>query len=430
MKVQYFVRKNKSKLTINFEFRNGSVRYRASTPYSLNAIKEWDEKKERIKIPSTRINANIDNANLNLISTKFVEGIAKFKINEITIEDVRKIYLEVIDDICGKKITSNNDDTQDKNKELNEVLKYYDYYTTKYQTHPTPSTKKVLKKTSIGAYNSSKKQLKAYLDNMKISRFTFDQINEEFYENYLDFLFQKDYTSNYIGTLIDRLKTIMKSAFEKGVSKNTEYLKPYFISPSEDVNLPYLNLDEIESIAKLNLTDSNDRNIRDIFLIQCHTGFRIEDLLAHLKKPNIIEQEGIKFLYTIQGKTGGEIYVPMNTKVKQIIANNNGNLPKYVHQNQINERIKIICEKAKITENYTVTRTHGNTTRHFTEPKFKFISTHTARRSFCTNAYMSKVPVHHIMAISGHKTEKIFLNYLKMENKLEALMIGKTPYFL
>jgi hypothetical protein len=42
---------------------------------------------------------------------------------------------------------------------------------------------------------------------------------------------------------------------------------------------------------------------------------------------------------------------------------------------------------------------------------------------------MANVPVHHIMSISGHKTEKIFLNYVKVEKKLEALMIAENKFF-
>ncbi|SHG20827.1 hypothetical protein SAMN05443549_102433 [Flavobacterium fluvii] len=86
MKTKFFLRENKSKLTINFEFRNGSIRFRGATPYTVNNLKEWDEKKERIKLPSTRINAYKDNINLNEISTKFLESLGNYKINEITVK--------------------------------------------------------------------------------------------------------------------------------------------------------------------------------------------------------------------------------------------------------------------------------------------------------------------------------------------------------
>ena len=152
-------------------------------------------------------------------------------------------------------------------------------------------------------------------------------------------------------------------------------------------------------------------------------------MLKQLKQQNIIDQNGRKFFFTKQGKTGGDVYVPINEKIRNIISRNNGKLPYYVHQSVINERIKSICKKAKIDYNYSVERTYGTKKIVETKPKYKFIATHTARRSFCTNAYMANVPVHHIMAISGHKTEKIFMNYVKVEKRFEAIKIADNPFF-
>jgi hypothetical protein len=45
--------------------------------------------------------------------------------------------------------------------------------------------------------------------------------------------------------------------------------------------------------------------------------------------------------------------------------------------------------------------------------KWEMIMTHTSRRSFCTNMYLRGVPNPTIMAISGHKTEKNFMKYIK-----------------
>lgn len=54
-------------------------------------------------------------------------------------------------------------------------------------------------------------------------------------------------------------------------------------------------------------------------------------------------------------------------------------------------------------------------------PKYKFISMHTARRSFCTNAYNEGMPPHLIMIISGHKSEKVFYNYIKATIQEKAI---------
>lgn len=432
MKAKFFLRKHKAKLTINFEFRNASIRFRGATPFTVNSVKEWDEKAMRFKYPSPRVNAYNDNINLNELSTKFLEGLSNFKINEITKNQVKDVFENAINIIAGIKVVTEPIpvvDESDKIDPLNTVLNYFDFFVVKYTKHPAPSTKKVIKSASMGSYKSAKKNLELYLNKNQIYNFTFDDINEDFYYDFVEFLNEKGFSLNYVGTIIRKLKTIMKSAFSRDITKCTEFQKPYFIAPTEIVNLPYLTEEEIEKISNLVILDNTDRNIRDIFVLQCYTGLRIEDLLKQLKQPNIIEQSGRKFFYTKQSKTGGEIWIPINEKIRKVISNNNGKLPYYVHQNEINERIKSICKRAKINDDYSVERTYGNKTVVETKPKHKFIATHTARRSFCTNAYMANVPVHHIMSISGHKTEKIFLNYVKVEKKLEAVLIAENKFF-
>ena len=45
--------------------------------------------------------------------------------------------------------------------------------------------------------------------------------------------------------------------------------------------------------------------------------------------------------------------------------------------------------------------------------KYEMITSHTARRSFATNLFMRDVPAHVIRAVTGHKSEREFLKYIK-----------------
>lgn len=53
------------------------------------------------------------------------------------------------------------------------------------------------------------------------------------------------------------------------------------------------------------------------------------------------------------------------------------------------------------------------------------ISTHTARRSFATNAYAAKVPISSIMAITGHSSEKTLRRYLKQQAEDKAVIAAR-----
>jgi integrase len=75
-----------------------------------------------------------------------------------------------------------------------------------------------------------------------------------------------------------------------------------------------------------------------------------------------------------------------------------------------------------------------------TKKKYEALTVHTARRSFATNLYLAGVSSLTIMALTGHRSERVFLSYLKaspLENanivqkhwdKKEALSIGASEH--
>jgi integrase len=48
------------------------------------------------------------------------------------------------------------------------------------------------------------------------------------------------------------------------------------------------------------------------------------------------------------------------------------------------------------------------------KPKYALITTHTCRRSFCTNEFLAGTPPELIMKISGHKSLKDFYKYIRI----------------
>ena len=56
-------------------------------------------------------------------------------------------------------------------------------------------------------------------------------------------------------------------------------------------------------------------------------------------------------------------------------------------------------------------------------PKYELITTHTARRSFATNQFLLGVPSITIMAMTGHRTEKSFMKYIKVTKREHATIM-------
>ncbi|MFO7852017.1 MAG: hypothetical protein ACQERS_11285 [Bacteroidota bacterium] len=63
-------------------------------------------------------------------------------------------------------------------------------------------------------------------------------------------------------------------------------------------------------------------------------------------------------------------------------------------------------------------------------PKCDLIKTHTARRTGCTNMYLAGIKPIDIMKISGHKTEREFLAYIKTGKEETAKKLHSHPYFI
>lgn len=61
--------------------------------------------------------------------------------------------------------------------------------------------------------------------------------------------------------------------------------------------------------------------------------------------------------------------------------------------------------------------------------KFELITTHTARRSFATNAYNAKIPTKSIIGITGHKSEREFFKYIKLFSDEQAVSMAENDYF-
>lgn len=424
MSSKFYVRETKQKKTIYFEYRNEKIRFRSSTFFKVRNIKEWENQKCKLKVPS-QPNAQEINEKLETIQNGFQRHmIENNNFHSITNEECRVVYDSIINELLGRKKTV----IQEKEKEevvKYDVISYFKFYIETFTKVPAESTKKLITVDSMKSYKSAKKVLEGYIEFKGLTNINFQDVNRTFYYDFIEYLYDKNYSTNYIGTIIKNLKTIMKSSFEFDHHSNVEFKKSYFSKIKEEINHPYLNLKELDKILNLKLDDNRDDIVRDIFIIQCNSGLRIEDLLEFLKNPHYSElQKGKRLLKKETNKTGVEIFAPLNKYINLILEKRDGKLPPSLNSVEINKRIKEICRKAKITGSYTLKRTEGRIKKSYTKPKCEFISTHTARRSFCTNAYLQKVPPHLIMLVSGHKSVDSLMLYIKvsLEEKAQELL--------
>ena len=109
----------------------------------------------------------------------------------------------------------------------------------------------------------------------------------------------------------------------------------------------------------------------------------------------------------------------MHPEVEKIIKKRNGQFPPVFSDNIesaktiFNNHLRTIAKKANINR-LDFGKKYDTESKRFVYgqyPLHEIISSHVCRRSFATHNYI-KVPTPIIMAVTGHKTEKEFLNYI------------------
>jgi integrase len=256
---------------------------------------------------------------------------------------------------------------------------------------------------------------------------TFENIDLEFYEDFMKYCLDKNYSTNTIGTFIKNIKVYMNEALDKKLTTNMEFKSRRFKKVNEESESIYLTEAELSKIYQKDFSKKKtlDR-VRDMFILGCYTGLRYSDLFS-VNDENLIDRKTKLRIKT--EKTGELVIIPLHSYIKDIIKKHGG-IPQYKITNQaMNESLKTIGELAGIKENVLISTTQGGVVETKPYKKYELISVHTARRSFATNAYLKDIPTISIMKITGHKTEKSFLKYIKISQEDNANKLTNHSFF-
>jgi hypothetical protein len=288
-----------------------------------------------------------------------------------------------------------------------------------------PKGKKPIKFAVAKGYKTTLNHLKNF-NKVSKRKLDFDTIDLEFHQDFTEYLtvtgtrfnpktkreIPLNLSANSVGIQIQRLKAVLSEATERGYNTNLTFKSKYFIKQTEQADTIYLNEMELKEMADLNLSKKTRlERVRDQFLIGSFTGLRFSDF-SILEPASHIKDDFIKITQT---KTGDPVIIPVHNVVKRILNKYKGELPEAISNEKFNEYLKEIGKlmpSLNKTETKTLTKGGKKITRHL--QKWELLTTHTARRSFATNEYKAGTPSITIMAITGHKTEKSFLKYIRV----------------
>ena len=248
-----------------------------------------------------------------------------------------------------------------------------------------------------------------------------EDIDSAFHFRLVKKMNEAGFSINYKWRNIQYLKTVMNEGLKQKFHHNDDFKN--WSNPHEDKDAIYLTKDEVDRLWNLDLKVKSLCDTRDLFLLGVYTASRFSDY-SRLSSDMI--HDGI--IHFTQKKTSDSVMIPASPRVLEILERHGGHAP-HLFQQDLNERIKGVCQLAGIDSLVEVTHSEGD--RHITEmnPKYKLVSTHTARRTGATLLFQSGVPAAQCMMITGHSTEAIFFKYIKTTKEENAKMLKDAAFF-
>ncbi len=438
--VNAFIRvstKRSNKVNVRFRLRDGrNVQLFHKSEITVHSS-DWDSKTQAIKAKiifdakeRAEFNESINNRKILILKLYTAEQIK---------ESLTSDWLdESIDRILNPKKYYIPEPVIEPIK----VIQYLDQFVASAHLRKDKSTGRLLSPNTKKQYVTTTNHMKAFASINKKNDFLFEEINQKFYNKFVEYLQNEipsldekgkpilnddgtpkldkiSFTQNSVGKYIRALKVMLNEAEKEGINTSTEYNDFHVFS--EEVDNIYLDEHELTKIKEVDLSSSPSLDkVRDWFLLLSWTGCRFSDL-EKISKSDI--KDG--FISFRQQKTNTKVTIPLHPVVLEILEKYDYQMPEVISNQKFNEYIKQVGKLAEINDNEVITKTVGGVLTTNSKPKYDLISSHTGRRSFCTNMYKRGLPTLMIMSISGHKTEKSFLKYIKVRQEEHAEMMKR-----
>lgn len=162
----------------------------------------------------------------------------------------------------------------------------------------------------------------------------------------------------------------------------------------------YLTDKEIRLLIDYKPANLTEHTVRNQFILSCLTGMRHSDVI----KLDYRNQVNNTIIYLSQ-KTQSLVHAYTCEVIEQYL---NEGLDKIFSDVTFNDTIRTICKKVGINSQVKVVKAG----KELTGEKYKFITSHTARRSFATNLYLATKDIYIVSKLMGHSKIETTLTYI------------------
>ncbi len=198
--------------------------------------------------------------------------------------------------------------------------------------------------------------------------------------------------------------------------------KALTVKDDESQNV-YLTEQEIARVIAYKCDTSTEAAVKQQFILGCLTGARHSDYSAFT--PANVTETGM--LVYVSQKTHIKAELPLAPVAREILFGKEhpfaGAYRQEVSDPTFNDTIRRICNLCDIDYNVTLYRRGG----FWTGKKYEAVSSHTSRRSFCTNLYLRCRDLLLVSKLAGHTSVTMTERYICCG--LESLTENAMRYF-
>ncbi|WP_167613461.1 site-specific integrase [Maribellus sediminis] len=383
--------------------------FRKSTGYKVEDSNDWIKSSQTISAGRDKTKRELKN-NVDTLKTL----LNKRLLNEVNPD--AKWLADNIAEITGRKKAT--DETV--------LTNYFDLFIEKAGNRKGRNGKAV--STGRKRHYATAKNKVLIFDNHIKQKTHIKDVGKVWGERFIAYLEKEQRLSkSTIGNMLKVVKAVCNEAALSGFEVNPTLKHVSVIR--EETKFVYLSFKELDKIEAKELKQDYLDNARDWLLIGCNIGQRVSDLLD-LTADSIKQVGGIDVIELQQKKTGELVSIPISDTVQRIIDKHSG-FPRCISAQKFNTYIKKVVELTGIKEKVEGTKldnvgTEKNPIYRKVSGRFEkheLVTSHICRRSFASNYYETEMPTELIMAITGHKTETQFREYIGLPPRSH---IGRT----
>jgi len=427
-----FIRTNLGLILAHFRYSDYTLRY--STKITIPNKDDWQTGNYKQPVKKRRVLDSYKghdedylslNAKLDKIE-KTILQIAEFYVEPIKIE----VFKAELDKRFGR--TTKRVEEQKPKKKPDVIGAFKEY---------VEHCEKTKKPTAV--LISVQKLLERYAKNNGKSKIPFSALNIKFYDEIVASMENGEvphpdtkkkamkYKKGYQGLVINKLKMVLH--YHRRV--NPEYFEGNmawvedFKTIKGNVGKIHLEVDELHQLQFADLSEYPKLDIaRDQFLLLAWTGQRFSDLDKLVHKNIKTNKEGIRVFDVKSQKTGEEVQIPISWSIDEIL-NKYDKMPESSALSTFNRNTKEACRMAGLTHKKRVWREVDKKKTYYEVVTFKEVGSHTARRSYVSNAILNGMNPHSIKSITGMKLTKILDLYDMSESSKHAKIALENPMY-